>query len=598
MPDNKEISEQKDVRKPAATSTSQAAGADSGTTSSRGATNPDVQSRKVQYMFAARDQVELAVLASGPHPVYDANQVFRALDNMPDVDVIRRIKPSGFSALSAGPLASQDIIVATTTPEQGVYLQSIAHPGMLVERDRLLKHLAFGPAALTGVFSGGTGVRFHIQDGAGRALPNAEIFLYTEDGSQDQETTDANGDATLSVQGGFLNKVLALYIKPFANCWEKFVSRPALDAKGVNLVTLKPLNEFQQAGFPGNPFFGWGQRLMGLNNVNSALTGRGIKIAIIDSGCDNNHPALKHIKIGRDYTSLDQDQNPDQRSWNADSMGHGTHCAGVIAGNGENNQIRGFCPEAEIHVLKLFPGGAFNNLVAALHYCIDNQIDVVNCSLGSDDRSEIVQQVMNRAREAGVAVIVAAGNSSGPVQFPAVVPGVLCVSALGQQGQYPDDTYHAQTAESGSVLGMGLFPAKFSCHGPEVKVCAPGVAIISSVPGGGYASWDGTSMAAPAVTGAAGLVVAHHPDFAGKSLSRNAARVDRIFQLVMGLAQPIGLNPLFGGVGLPILPKEFAQTAIQQQPVTVGLPVIPSLQAAIQLGLMAGFESLRRQMQL
>jgi subtilisin len=254
-------------------------------------------------------------------------------------------------------------------------------------------------------------------------------------------------------------------------------------------------------------------------------------------------------------------------------------------------------PEAEIHILKLFPGGAFNNLVAAIQYCIDNQIDVVNCSLGSDQRSEIVQQELVRAREAGVAVVVAAGNSSGPVQFPALVPGVLCVSAIGQEGQFPDDTYHAQTEQPGSVVVNGLFPAKFSCHGPEVKVCAPGVAIISTVPGGGYASWDGTSMAAPAITGSAGLIVAHHPDFDGKPLPRNAARVDRIFQLLISMAQPIGLNPLFGGAGLPTIPKDFAQASVQQQPAPVMAPsLFPGLETAIQQGLMAGFfESFLRQ---
>jgi subtilisin len=574
---------------------------DYGSAASRGAASPEVESRKVQYIFGPRDSVGLTALAAGPQPVYDANQVHEALAKMPDVDVIRRIKPSGLSTLSAGPHVSRDVIVVTTTPEQGSYLQSIAHAGMIVERDYLLKHLAgvapqLGgqPQAPVQTLSANADVKFHVQDTAGKALPDAEIYIYTQDGSQDQSTTNATGDATLTVAGGYLNNVLALYVKPSANYWERFVSRPALQS--TNVVTLRPLSSFKEAAFPGNPFLGWGQRLMGLN-ANKILTGSGAKIAIIDSGCDNGHPALRQIKIGYDYTTLDSNGNPDAQSWSVDKLGHGTHCAGVIAGNGENDHIRGFCPEAEIHILKLFPGGAFNNLVAAIQYCIDNQIDVVNCSLGSDQRSEIVQQELGRARQAGVAVVVAAGNSSGPVQFPALVPGILAVSAIGQEGQFPDDTYHAQTEQPGTVVVNGLFPAKFSCHGPEVKVCAPGVAIISSVPGGGYASWDGTSMAAPAITGSAGLIVAHHPDFDGKPLPRNAARVDRIFQILISLAQPIGLNPLFGGAGLPTIPKDFGQAAVPQQPSAVIAPsLIPGLETAIQQGLLAGFvESLLRQ---
>jgi subtilisin len=600
MPDNTETNEQKDSRKFSAAPRAQNPG-DPGSAAGRGVGISDVQSRKVQYMFAARDRVGLTTLGAGPLPTYDANQVFDALSHMPEVEVIRRIKPSGLATLSAGPQVSRDIVVAVTTPEQGLYLQSIAHPGMIVERDYLLKHLAglapqFAgqPQAPLQTIPVNADVKFHVQDAAGNPLSNAEVYIYTEDGSQDQAISDASGDATLTIAGGYLNKVLALYVKPFANYWEKFVSRPALESAKTNIVTLRPLADFKEAGFPANPFYGWGQRLMSLNRTDSTLTGRGIKIAIIDSGCDNNHPALRQIRIGCDYTTLDPNGNPDPRSWNTDSMGHGTHCAGMIAGNGENNHIRGFCPEAEIHILKLFPGGAFNNLVAALQYCIDNQIDVVNCSLGSDARSEIVQQELTRAREAGVAVVVAAGNSSGAVQFPALVPGVMCVSAIGQEGQFPDDTYHAQTARPGSVLVNGLFAAKFSCYGPEVKVCAPGVAVISSVPGG-YSALDGTSMAAPAITGLAGLIAAHHPDFAGRRMPGNAGQVDRLFQLVIGLAQPIGLNPLIGGAGLPTTPRDFTAGTGLQQPGVTPPSFMSELEAAIQQGLMAGFQSLIRQ---
>jgi subtilisin family serine protease len=141
------------------------------------------------------------------------------------------------------------------------------------------------------------------------------------------------------------------------------------------------------------------------------------------------------------------------------------------------------------------------------------------------------------------------------VQFPANVPGVLCVSAIGQAGNVPDYTYHARTVPDGAVVVNGqVYPAKFTCHGPQVGACAPGVGIISSVPGGGYAAWDGTSMADPHLTGLGALLAAHHPDLAGAKL-RDAAWVDRLFGLVLGAAQPVGLIPEYGGAGLPVASK-------------------------------------------
>src|SRR5437667_4724408 len=90
-------------------------------------TTREVQPRKVQYMFAARRRVGLLGVAAGPQPLYDAQQVHDALARMPEVEIVRRIRPSRFSAPSVDPYISQDIIVATTTPEHGLYLEGTAH---------------------------------------------------------------------------------------------------------------------------------------------------------------------------------------------------------------------------------------------------------------------------------------------------------------------------------------------------------------------------------------------------------------------------------------------------------------------------------------
>ena len=524
----------------------------------------EVQPKKFEFLVSVRAAGNLS-------PAARTLSVLDALNAMPDVEIVGNIKPSGAAAFSAGPGASSgDVIVARTTQERGLALQAsaAATPDVIVEPNHRLIHLAdlmpqlagLPPTGLVAVAN--TTVQFRVVDQNGQALEKALVVMYGS-GFPVNGQTDATGTVALKL-AGTIDSVQAIYVKPFANYWERFIWNPALNGAGVNTVSLQPLASFQPADFSRNPFLGWGQKLMGLDQQTaSGLTGQGVRIGIIDSGCDNKHPALTHIQTGRDYTKLDAAGNPDQQTWTIDTMSHGTHCAGVIAGNGQKG-IRGFAPAAEVHILKLFEGGAFDSLIRALKYAIDNQIHVINCSLGSDQSSELVQSWMEQARQAGVAVVVAAGNSSGPVQFPASLPGVLTVSAVGQQGDFPADTYHAQTIMPNMIGVNGIFPAKFTCFGPQVKVCGPGVAIISSVPGGGYAAWDGTSMAAPHLTGLTALVAAHHPAFANRAAPRNAAWVDRLFQTVIAAASPVGINPNYAGAGLPSAAGAFQQPAMEQ----------------------------------
>lgn len=535
---------------------------------SRTAGSPPVAERDLQYMITPRRAPAFGVLglANVPQATPNMEQIHDALQANSNVTVVRRVRSATLALMGAGPAAGgQDILVVRSKASDTSLLARMANPALIVERDYLLGHLAdaspdlqqkIGFRPLNLVLQRIT-LQIHVQDTTGAPQSKAEIVLYSNSGGEAQGTTDDQGNASISVPVGYINDVAALYVKPFSNCWEYFSYRPNMVDNAANTIVLNRLPEFTAAGFiePAagkTSFSGWGQRLMGLTQVaEDKMTGRGIKVAIVDSGCDNTHPALTHVRIGHDYTNLDADHMPNTATWTSDTMSHGTHCAGVITGNGKNGHIRGFVPEAEIHVLKLFPGGAFNNLAAALHYCIDNQIDVVNCSLGGDQTSEAIEQLIETARQAGVAVVVAAGNSGGAVQFPGRVPGVMCVAAIGEQGEFPDNTYHARTCTPGTVGVDGLFPASFSCQGPQISVCAPGVAVISSVPGGGYAAWDGTSMAAPAVTGLLAMVLAHHPEFAGRPVVRDASRIDRLFKLVAQAAAPLAMAPQKVGAGLP-----------------------------------------------
>jgi subtilisin len=381
----------------------------------------------------------------------------------------------------------------------------------------------------------------------GQPLPNATVFVYGL-GFPSQGLTGDNGEVTVTLFGSTLDTVQAIYVKPAADYWDRMIDHPVL-SDGVNTLQLRPLSDTFR-GFPQAATTGWGQRIMKLDQIDPSLAGQGVKIGIIDSGCDNSHPQLTHITRGMDFTN-----NRDTASWIRDTMSHGTHCAGIIAGaSNQLKGVRGFAPMAEVHALKVFPGGRFSDLIDALDQCIDRQLDIVNLSLGSSETSELVAHKLVEVRQHGVACIVAAGNASGPVQFPGSEPSVLTVSAIGKLEEFPADSYHAQTVVPNLVAGA-MFSPKFTCFGPQVSVAGPGVAIVSTVPGGGYASWDGTSMATPHITGMGALLLAHHPMFRDGNRVRNEQRVAQLFSLLASAAVRMLGDPTREGVGVPDLQR-------------------------------------------
>jgi subtilisin family serine protease len=446
------------------------------------------------------------------------------------------------------------------------------------------------PQMVTGVLPNGGGPVVNAvisvigKDGAPQADAEVSLFggLMPASGK-----TDANGQVTLSLFGETPESITGLYVKPKADYWSFYQRDPDISTDEANVVALRALSDWPAlAGFPRQRALGWGQKAMRLDQLPGAYRGQGIKIAVVDSGAATTHDNLHGIKAGFDV--MNKKTNPE--GWDQDTMGHGTHCAGVIAAADIASGIRGFAPEAEVHACKLFPGGQVSQLIDALEYCIEKQIDVVNLSLGGAEVSEALEQQILRAKRAGIACIVAAGNSGGPVQYPASSPNVLAVAAIGKLDEFPIDSYHAQTLDS-NVDAYGYFTAKFSCFGPQVGVCGPGVAITSCVPPNNFAAWDGTSMATPHITGLAALTLAHHPDFQTPQYKvRGAERVERLFQIIRASARRVSLGDQSRtGFGMPdVLVAVGLQTpsgqAVQQPAVA---PQAHAMQQPAVAGMMA-----------
>jgi subtilisin family serine protease len=486
--------------------------------------------------------------------------VVRVLSESPDIHVVKRISPPRLFNLESVGESPATVVVADIEPARAKALSASGQGSVVVERDELLSMAIPSPSMSTvsklpnpGVFfpsSTGFSATFEVTGPDGPvADANVQLFgkLFPAQGR-----TDAQGRVTLEIAGEDPESIQAIYVKPKADHWDFWHRDPELSTTEVNPIRLKSITPLPGSNGQNTPWIGWGQRAMGLDHLPPNFDGRGVKVAVIDSGAAQaTHRNLHNLGPGLSVIG------DDPKAWGDDQIGHGSHCAAIIGGTFRpgTGGLRGFAPGAEIHVCRVFPGGRFHDLIAALDYCMENGIDIASMSLGSDGGSQILANRIDHARTLGIACIVAAGNSSGAVNFPAMLPSTLAVSAIGKFGEFPPDSFHGQQVLDGFEGRQGFFPAGFSCFGPEVDVCGPGVAIISAVPPDDFAAWDGTSMATPHVAGLAALVLAHHPDFRGRFSARNSDRVDRLFDIIRASCQPLPFGPERIGRGLPWAPR-------------------------------------------
>ncbi|HYC91390.1 MAG TPA: S8 family serine peptidase [Thermoanaerobaculia bacterium] len=235
--------------------------------------------------------------------------------------------------------------------------------------------------------------------------------------------------------------------------------------------------------------------------------GEGMRIGVIDSGIDYTHPALGGAfgpghKVAGGYDFVNDDADP------IDDAGHGTHVAGIIAA--DSPEIAGVAPAATLFAYKVLDyrgNGSQSDVIAAIERSIDpnqdgdpaDRLDVINISLGGPGNADdLVSRAADAATAAGVIVVAAAGNAGvhGSIGSPGTARSAITVGASASS-----DTMASFSSRGPSAGLLGFKP----------DVVAPGAAIPSTWIGGGTASLDGTSMAAPHVAGAAALLRKLHP---------------------------------------------------------------------------------------
>ena len=483
----------------------------------------------------------VAVEGSGP-----AEPLTAQLNQDPQIRVVRRIARSR----SAG--GFPHIVVIETTAERAAALART--PTVLVEPDQRLGWgaPASGLGGLADPLAAPAGevvpVVVAVGDDGGRPVPDAAVCLFGR-GLPAIGFTGADGRVELAAPAETAAAAELLLVRPARGCWPARVVRPRLHpGKQVSVVCERVITTFPD--FPEHALDSWGARIMGFDRLPPTHRGDGIRIAIVDSGVAAEHPDLtRRIADGRDVVG------EDDKSWREDPIGTGTHQAVLIAGRDDGSGVVGLIPEAEVHVCRTAPGGTCADLIEALDYCIEQEADVALLSVGITQDSGLLAAKVRQAREHGIACVAAAGDGGGPIAWPAAVPGVLAVSAIGQLGSFPPDSGIAAEL-TGPPTPDGLFVPHFANHGPGIDCCAPGVAIVSGLPPASYGPLGGTAIAAAHVAATAGLVLAPPPQFrpeAGRpAMTRDASRVDRLFQLILGSCRPLpGLGPLQSGAGVP-----------------------------------------------
>lgn len=251
---------------------------------------------------------------------------------------------------------------------------------------------------------------------------------------------------------------------------------------------LEPVFSLQEA----KQKVGWSISAFNLPDAwRKAGQGEGVTVAVLDSGCDLDHPDLNdNLVILKGSNFINPRKAPD------DDNAHGTHVAGIIAAENNDLGMVGVAPKAKIMPVKVLDGegnGSLLSVANGIRFAVDNGADIIAMSLGAPMKVQQVRKAIQYAAKRGVPCFVAAGNAARRGKF---------TKSILYPANYPE------TIAIGSI-DSNFDRSDFSNTGANLDFLAPGGKIFSTVPDDWYAVMNGTSMACPFAVGVAALVLSY-----------------------------------------------------------------------------------------
>jgi subtilisin family serine protease len=278
--------------------------------------------------------------------------------------------------------------------------------------------------------------------------------------------------------------------------------------KNKNSIGLLPYirEDIHGLGPDDAQLFGWEIKKFDIEKQWNISQGEDVKIAVIDTGCDLDHPDIKNNLLqGKNFVEKNTDP--------IDRCGHGTHCAGTIAAENNGIGMVGVAPRSKIIPVKALDDngqGNINNIIEAIRWSADNNADIISMSLGSPNTFSSLENAIKYAASKGCIIFCAAGNN-GPetdIMYPAKYDNTIAIGAVDRN----------------------LNRTNFTCSGDTLDFLAPGHEILSCVPGNKYALMSGTSMSTPFAVGCAALLLSAYKAKNKSHLLKNVNNYIEIFK--------------------------------------------------------------------